>query len=480
MEAPSEVSGRVSHDPDAPGPGVAPKATMPAADADGAAARRLAAENAQLRQSLAAAEGDRQRDAGSGLPNAAAFSARLDDLVRDSLASGVPVAILVIGVERLLDLRQLLGFAATEEVVARLADRLRDAIAGSALLARVGDQQFGVAFAARRAPAEAGAIAHRLIAAIDGPLRVGPHDLRLLACAGIACLPDDGVRAESLLAHAHAAQRFACENGARPYEFFTPLIGERSLRRLRLEAELRRALDRGEFCVHYQPRRVLPSGRIVGFEALLRWDHPERGCLVAGEFIDVAIDTGLITPIGETVVRRACRDAVEWPDAVALSVNLSTREFRGARLESIIDEALGFSGLAPARFQLELTAASLQGRPEDTDVPLVRLTALRERGVQLVLDNFGAASGGPELLRRCRPRFVKIDAALVRALPADADVLAVVRSVVTLAEHFGATVIAEGIEDGLQAAAAQRAGCAQGQGYFLGRPATATELRSLL
>ena len=471
MEEPSETSR-----PEAAAQGAGAAAP---ADADSPALRRLMAENAQLHADLAAARAGQQRDRASGLPDGAAFSAQLDDLARDNLAGGVPVAVLVIGVERLVDLRATLGIAAADGVVARVADRLRDASAGTVLLGRVGDQHFAVAFAARRARAEAANVAQRLLAAIDGPMRVAEHDLRPLACAGIACLPDDGVRAETLLAHAHAALHFACVNGARPFEFFTPLIGERSARRLRLEAELRRALDRGEFSVHYQPRRLLPSGRIVGVEALLRWDHPERGCLVAGDFIDVAVDTGLISPIGETVVRRACRDAVEWPDAVALSVNLSTREFRGARLESIIDEALAFSGLAPARFQLELTAGSLQGRMHDTDVPLVRLTALRERGVQLVLDNFGAASGGLELLRRCRPQFVKIDATLVRALPADGDVLAVVRSVVALAHHFGITVIAEGIEDGLQAAAAQRAGCAQGQGFYLGRPAAAADLRAL-
>lgn len=465
-----------------------PPATVTGAPASVRGDDRLAQALAQL----AAAEARSAIDPASGLANLPAFRAQLERLAAASATADAACAVLVVGVERLATVRESLGYAPADAVIERIADRLRAAAPADALLGRAGDDTFALALrlghaaAAELSHAESrlAALADRLIATIGGPLRVGEDDLRLLACIGIARFPGDAVAPDLLLARAHAAMRFARDHGTRAHEFFTPAIGDRESRRLRLEAELHRAIDRAEFRVHYQPRRVLGSGRIVGVEALLRWDHPERGLLPAADFIDVAQSTGLITPIGETVLRQACRDACHWPDALALSVNLSAREFRGTRLESIIDDALAETGLAPRRFHLEITEASLRGWGPDaidaTDVALVRLTALRERGLQMVLDNFGVTASGPDLLRRCRAEFVKVDARLIRALRSDPDVRVVVRSVADLARHFGATVIAEGIEDAAQAAAARDAGCVQGQGFHLGRPVLASQLDAVL
>jgi EAL domain-containing protein (putative c-di-GMP-specific phosphodiesterase class I) len=346
------------------------------------------------------------------------------------------------------------------------------------LVARVGDDEFALALAGSGRAAHSTEIAHRLIEVIDGPLRVGGTDLRLMATIGVALLPKDGTRAETLLANAQAALRFARVRGTHDFEYFRVSIGQEGARRVRLEAELRRGIDQREFTVHYQPRVRLRSRRIVGVEALLRWNHPERGLLAAGDFIDVAVDTGLITPIGESALQQACRDAAPWPEAIALSVNLSAREFRGARLEGIVDRVLDQSGLAPARLGIELAEGSLYG--EDADVALVRLTALRERGVQLMLDNYGTGRGGLDLLRRCRPDYVKVCPQLIAGLDTDPDAFAVVRAVVGLARHFGAAVVAQGIEREAQVEAALRAGCLQGQGYLLGPTVTAEGLRKLL
>jgi diguanylate cyclase (GGDEF)-like protein len=447
------------------------------------------AELVHLREQLAAAEEENARDPASGLANRAQFSRELERLAASCVAAEGFAMVMVIGVERLAILRESLGYAVTDTVTRRIADRLRDTVPESALLARAGDNSFALALSAPMGQSSAGQssaesapakLADRLIAVIDSPIRVGKDDLRLLASIGIARFPADTMHADLLLAHAHAAMRYARDHGTRAYQFFTPAIGCEGARRLRLEAELHRGLDRGEFRVHYQPRRALVDRRILGVEALLRWDHPERGLLAAADFIDVAVDTGLITPIGESVLRQACRDARQWPADIALSVNLSAREFRGARLETIIDDALAESGLHPRRFHLELTEASLRAcggqSSDETDVSLVRLTALRERGLKIVLDNFGMAVSGPDLLRRCRADYVKIDARLIRALDDDPDVRVVVRSITALARHFGATVIGEGIEDATQAAAAMHAGCTEGQGYFLGRPVTVERL----
>jgi len=467
--------------------GAAPVRTVPALAAD-AGQSDPQAEVSRLREQLAAAEARSQCDAASGLAGRARFSEQLETLASACLAAGTTAFVMVIGVERLSALRESLGYDIADEVIGRISDRLRDTAPAESHLARIGDNAFALALAQvesrSNAETDPARVADRLIAVIDSPIRVGDDDLRLLASIGIARFPADTVRTDLLLAHAQCAMHFARDHGTRAHEFFSPVIGHRSERRLRLEAELRRGLDRGEFRVHYQPRRSLHDRRIIGVEALVRWDHPERGLLAAADFLDVALQTGLITPIGESVLRQSCRDAMQWPADIVLSVNLSAREFRGARLETIIDDALAQSGLQAHRFHLELTEASLRGAGEngidEIDVSLIRLTALRERGLRIVLDNFGMAVSGPDLLRRCRADYVKIDARLIRALDDDPDVRVVVRSIANLARHFGATVIGEGIEDAAQAAAALHAGCTEGQGYFLGRPLTADRVLRLL
>lgn len=472
-------------------------------------------EQATRREELVAdAERARNVDAASGLPNRAAFVHRLEARLPELLRAGKPAAVLVIGIDRLSTLRQSLGFGMADQVAQRIGERVLGAVADLApgaaapnkaskvskvskaakaakpappapasepdltLVARTGDDEFALALSSAGSVGDATQTALRLIEVIDGPMRIAGTDMRLMATVGMARLPEDGKRAETLLANAQAALRFARERGMHGYELFRESIGEENARRVRLEAELRRGLDQREFTVHYQPLVRLRGRRVIGVEALLRWNHPERGLLAAGSFIDVAIDTGLITPIGESVVRQACRDAAAWPGKVGLSVNLSAREFRGARVEAIVESALEQSGLAPGRLSVELAEANLHG--DATDVALVRMTALRERGVQLILDNVGAGTGGLDLLRRCRADFVKISPQLIAAIDADKDVFAVVRAIAALSRQLGATVIAQGIERKAQLDAVLRAGCTLGQGYYLGSGMTAEKVGKLL
>jgi predicted signal transduction protein with EAL and GGDEF domain len=459
---------------------------------------QLQAQQSKREELVADVERARNFDAASGLPNRAAFVQRLEQRLGELIRAGQVAAVLVVGIDRLSTLREALGFGTADQVAQRIGERLVEALAalqapglsrpGTAaaaaeraaltLVARVGDDEFALALAGMPAALDATAVARRLIEVVDGPMRVGGTDLRLMATVGVARLPGDGTRAETLLGNAQAALRFARERGTHNFEYFRVAIGQEGARRLRLEAELRRGLDQEEFTVHYQPRMRLRGLQIVGVEALLRWNHPERGLLAAGDFIDVAVDTGLITPIGESALRQACRDAAPWPARIGLSVNLSAREFRGARLEEIVDSALETSGLAPERLSVELAESSLHG--EQFDIALVRLTALRERGVRLILDNYGVGYGGLDLLRRCRADYVKISPQLLAGLDVDADVFAVVRAIAALSRHLGASVIAQGIERQAQIEAALRAGCAEGQGYLLGRSVTAAGLRERL
>ena len=441
---------------------------------------RLVAEVYEHHGLAVDAERARNVDAPTGLPNRDAFVRRLQQFVDERLQSGVPASLILVGIDRLASVRDSLGFAIADQVALRVGERLRHAAPGALLVARIGDDEFALVLATLPAAMDVEALARRLIEMVDGPMRIGEIDLRMMATIGVALIPENGTQPEVLLARAQAAMRFARENGTRLYQFYDGSIGQSGARRLRLESELRSAMDRDEFTVHYQPRCKLRGGRrIVGVEALLRWAHPERGIIAAGEFIDVAEETGLIAPIGETVLRKACADAACWPGNVALSVNLSTREFRGTSLQSIVDRALADSDLPPGRLLVELTEASLQRDADRADFALIRLAALRQRGVGVVLDNFGTGSCNLDSLRRYRAQYVKISAQLVRALDTDADVFVMVRAIGALARHFGAGVIAEGIEDSGQVSAALRAGCSEGQGYYLGRPMTAAQINAL-
>jgi len=441
---------------------------------------RLVAEVYQRHGLAVDAEKARDFDSATGLPNREAFVRQAGQLICAGVDASAPAALIVVGIDRLSSVRDSLGFAVADQVAQRVGERLVHATSGSMLLARIGDDEFALVLTALQEANDVAALARRLIEMVDGPMRIGEIDLRMMATIGIALVPDDGNQPEVLLARAQAAMRFARENGTRLYQFYATPIGSIGTRRLRLEAELRSGIDRDEFTVHYQPWCKLRGGRrIVGVEALLRWVHPERGIIAAGEFIDVAEDTGLLTLIGEAGLRKACADAAHWPKNVALSVNLSTREFRGTRLEGIVDRALSESNLHPSRLLVELTEASLRRDVDRADFALIRLAALRDRGVGIILDNFGVGACNLDLLRRCRAEYVKISAQLIRALDTDADVFVMVRSIGALARHFGAGVIAEGIEDPNQVSAALRAGCSEGQGFHLGRPMTAEQLNAL-
>lgn len=440
---------------------------------------RLVAELYQRHGLAIDAERARNFDLATGLHNREAFVRRVEELVRERLDGHDSATLIVVGIDRLSSVRDSLGFAVADQVAQRVGERLLHAARESIIVARIGDDEFAL-LTAVSATNDVAALARRVIEMVDGPMRVGEFDLRMMATIGVAQLPEDGLRPEALLGCAQAAMRFARENGTRLYQFYSASIGQSATRRLRLESELRSAIDRDEFMVYYQPRCKLRGGRrIVGVEALLRWNHPERGTVAAGEFIGLAEETGLITPIGESVLRKACVDAARWPQNVGLSLNLSTREFRGSRLESIIDRALHESGLHPSRLLVELTEASLQRESDRTDVALARLAALRERGVRVILDNFGIGPCNLDLLRRCRAEYVKISAQLIHALGTDSDVFVMVRAIAALSRHFGAAVIAEGIEDSRQVSAALRAGCTEGQGFYLGRPLTAEKMSDL-
>jgi diguanylate cyclase (GGDEF)-like protein len=431
-------------------------------------------------RTAAQAEADRLErfDTVTGLPNRTGFGERLERAIGVQLQGGAPAAVVVVGIARLPEVRESLGYQAGDRAVRQIADRLRLAVRGSDVVARVGDDQFALLLLQLRQSTDAEAVARKLFDAVAAPLRLGEHELRLEPSVGVAVCPHDGTAADLLLARADGAMRYARSHGTGLYQFFRPDIAQRTARRLSLEAELRAALERDQFRVHFQPRIDLKTRKVMGAEALLRWSHPERGLLAPGEFLDVADETGLIVPIGLTVLRQACAEAVRWGHGLSVAVNLSLREFRGQSMVASVEQTLRDTGLPAARLQVEINESGLARALDEVDA--AALDGLRAAGVRIALDDFGAGAASLSMLRRVAVDCVKIDGEFVRHAPQDARDAQVVAAIARLARGLGLRVVAEGVETEGQLAMMKKFGCHEVQGYLLGRPVPADAFAATL
>jgi diguanylate cyclase (GGDEF)-like protein len=425
----------------------------------------------------AAAERLERNDPVTGLPNRRALEERLAQALAAHARSGEPAALVSVGLGRLAQIRESFGLAAGDRVLRVAADRLRRALRGSDVIARVGDHEFALLLTHLRDAQDAALVARKLFDALDTPVAHEDRDLLLRPAVGVALYPQDADGADLLLARADAALRHARDQGGTLYQFFEPGLTARATRRLTLEADLRAALERDEFCVVYQPRFDAKSGRLTGAEALLRWQHPERGLLAPAEFLDVAESTGLIVPIGERVLRAACAAAAQWSAGVppraprpTVSVNLSPREFRGRSLPAVVAQALADAGLDGSQLQVELAESSL-ATPAAGHNDRAVIEALRGMGVKIALDGFGSAS--LTLLRRLPVDCVKIDGEFVRRAPADKLDALVVSAVASVGRRLGLRVVASGVETEQQLALIKKHRCHEVQGYLLGEPVNA-------
>jgi diguanylate cyclase (GGDEF)-like protein len=429
---------------------------------------RLVAALYERSAAEAQAEELRKCDRATGLPNRHALEERVDCAVKAHLESGEPAAIVCIGIHRLAEVRDAHGLAAADEVARLIGGRLKVAVRGSDTVARVGDNEFALLLTSLRQGQDAATVARKLFDAVDAPVPFGGRELRLAPAVGVAVLPEDAATGDLLLARAAAAMQYAREHGTGLYQFFRPEIAQRSARRLRLEAELTGALERNEFRVVFQPRVRVRDQRVVGAEALLRWQHPERGLLAPEAFLDVAEETGLIVPIGAHVLNLACRHASAWPEDLSVAVNLAPREFRGTSVLTVVAKALNDGGLAAPRLQIEVNESALPRQSEAAALDV--LTHLADAGVKVVLDNFGAGAASLAALRKVMIDGVKLDGEFVRsAALAERDRL-IVTSLAALGKRLGLRVIAAGIESEEQLAFARKAGIVEAQGYLLGRP----------
>src|SRR5690606_29720269 len=321
----------------------------------------------------------------------------------------------------------------------------------------------------------------KIIDSLAAPLEVAGQEVFVTASIGIAAFPADGEDAETLLAAADAAMYRAKQSGRNGYQFYTADINQRTRARAQLGSELRRALERGEFEVHYQPKFDLRTGRACAAEALVRWRHPERGVVMPGEFVPVLEETGLIVPVGETVLRRACEDIKRWAAAglpeTPVAVNLSARQFRQQSLDEHILELVREAGVDPRLIELEITESQLMQDPEHAARVL---RALSEAGISVAIDDFGTGYSSLSYLTRFPVSALKIDRSFVADVLEDHADAAIVRAIIDMAHTLGFIVVAEGVETDSQAVLLRSLGCEQAQGYFFARPMPAAQFRALL
>jgi EAL domain-containing protein (putative c-di-GMP-specific phosphodiesterase class I) len=320
-----------------------------------------------------------------------------------------------------------------------------------------------------------------MLRAVAEPHCVTPHELHVTTSIGVSIYPDDGVDAETLIKNADTAMYQAKENGPQRYRFFTPAMNVRAVERHSIEESLRRALERQEFKVHYQPKVDLRTGGISGAEASIRWTHPGRGAVSPAEFTPVAEDSGLILSIGNWVLREACQQARVWLDAglalTAMSVNISAMEFRDEHFLEGVFAILNDTGLDPKSLELELTESVLMKRAESSQAIL---KTLRARGVQVAVDDFGTGYSSLSYLRKFPIDTLKIDQSFVRQITTAPDETTIVTAVISMGRSLKLRVVAEGVETLEELTFLQAHQCDEAQGYYFGRPMPPEQFAKLL
>ena len=412
-------------------------------------------------------------DALTGLPNRSLFMDRAAHALNSARRRRSAVAVLFLDLDNFKVVNDSLGHAAGDELLLAVGGRLRETLRRSDTVARFGGDEFGILVEDVTDENDAVRVAEQVAALFVHPFPLEGREHFVSASIGIAISDGAADRPETLIRNADAAMYRAKAHGRGGYELFDDLMRARALERLRVESELRTALTREELFLEYQPIVSLSTGEITGAEALVRWQHPERGRLSPAEFIAVAEDSGLIVRLGEWVLTAACDEAARWaqlrPDGppLSVSVNLSARQVSETRLTSVVEEALAVSGLDAANLVLEITESVLL---EDADAPVQTLRTLRDLGVRLVLDDFGTGYSSLGYLKRLPLDGLKIDRQFVDGLGTDSDDTAIVSAVAGMARGLGLTVIAEGVETAAQAEALRALGCQRGQGYLYARP----------
>ena len=404
-------------------------------------------------------------DALTDLPNRAALNGQLSRVLVDARTTDSSFAILCIDLDRFKQINDLFGHSMGDQALRLVSQRLQLAAEG-AFLARVGGDEFVAITEQLPLPSSAELLANRLRGALDGDLEIEGHAFDLDLSIGIAIYPRDGEEAQSLFANADAALYRAKHEGRGATRFFTAAMDQQLRERRALERDLKQAIDNGELFLEYQPQRH-SNAAIIGFEALVRWRHPQRGLIPPGEFIPIAEESDLIIDIGEWVLREACREAASWSEGLQVSVNVSAIQFRRGNLQQLVGSVLRESGLAPDRLELEITEGVLI---ENVSRAASMLKGLKALGIRVALDDFGTGYSSLSYLQSFPLDRIKIDRSFIASLGRSERSLAIVRAVIGLAHGLGLPALAEGVETADQLATLVGEGCDEVQGFLIGRP----------
>ncbi|MBL8447276.1 MAG: EAL domain-containing protein [Zoogloeaceae bacterium] len=409
-------------------------------------------------------------DALTGLPNRTHWQEHARTVVADAQRHGDPVAVLFLDLDNFKTVNDSLGHPVGDRLLTAVVARFASCLRATDLLARLGGDEFVVLISRFHQREDVARVAAKLIDSLRRPVAIDMHELSVGVSIGIALYPDDGNDVDTLLKHADVAMYGAKQAGRNAYHFFEVHMNDVALERLQIDHALRRALERKELVLHYQPKLDLVKGRATGCEALVRWQHPERGMIPPAHFIPIAEDTGLILPIGEWVLTEACRQQAELARQgvdLSIAINISALQFRRPDFADRVKRILAQTGADPARIELEITESALM---EPDEAMLERLAILREQGITLALDDFGTGYSSLAYLRRLPIQCLKIDRSFVQDLPGDPEDEAIATATLSLARDLGLRVVAEGVETAAQREYLADRGCHLIQGYLVARP----------
>ncbi|MGI9381811.1 MAG: putative bifunctional diguanylate cyclase/phosphodiesterase [Methyloligellaceae bacterium] len=414
-------------------------------------------------------------DALTDLPNRTLLGHRIEEALARA-RRGEKFAVLCLDLDQFKSVNDTLGHPIGDELLKAVAERLARCTRETDTIARLGGDEFAIVQASAAQPRDATALADRISEAIKEPFDLGEHQVVVDTSIGIAVAPDDGGDPHQLLKNADMALYRAKGDGRGLYRFFEPEMDARMKARRELELDLRKALEAGEFELHYQPLLSLRSKEVSGFEALLRWRHPERGLIAPLEFIPLAEEIGLIVPLGEWVIRQACAEATNWPDDVKVAVNLSPVQFKSGNLVPAVVNALAASGVAADRLELEITESVLL---QDNEATLNTLHQLRRLGVRIAMDDFGTGYSSLSYLRSFPFDKIKIDGSFIGDLSDGEDAVAIIRAVASLGNSLGMATTAEGVETEEQLRRVHAEGYTEIQGFLFSPAKPAEEITRL-
>jgi len=425
----------------------------------------------------------------TGLPNRMLFQDRLKQALKYAERSNNILAVMFLDVDNFKRINDTFGHSVGDNLLKKIASRMSSVVRKSDsvarqhenLFARLGGDEFTVLLSEIKVVEGVSKVAQRINDSMSQPFILGDQEMFVSVSTGIAICPDDGKDCESLLKNADSAMYYAKEHGRNNYQYYMQSMNARALEDLKLENDLRKALEKDELVLYYQPQVDIVNGQIIGVEALIRWEHPEKGLVPPLDFIPIAEANGLINPIGEWVLKTACKQNRKWQEAgipaMPMSVNLASQQFQQSNFIEIINDAINSSGISPQELILEITESTLM---QNTDAVSAKMHEVTSMGVRLAIDDFGTGYSSLSYLKRFPIHSIKVDRTFVKEITTNPDDAAIVEAIISMANSLKLEIVAEGVETEEQLEFLREQGCKVVQGFLFSRPLPADKIYSYL